>query len=361
MAARLGGDEFAVLVTDVDGAQADAIARRLVEVLQEPFSVAGHQVAVGAGVGMVHGGCATSADELLRDADIALSVAKRTGPGRVELFEPDMRAAAAHRTRLRQELARAVERGEIEVVYQPIVDLYARRPLLLEALARWRRPGRPAVAPDVFIALAEESGVIDRIGREVLRQACHAALGWRALPGYADVGVAVNVSVHQILAGDLVDRVVEVLAETGLPPTGLALELTETAAIRDTGRVAADFAKLQAMGVGIAVDDFGAGYSSLGLLTGLEVDTLKIDRSLLDFDTTRRGSLVMAIAELGHMLGLRVVAEGVETAGHLHTAREACCDAVQGFHLSRPLEADAVAGFLTAWAGLDRLEAVSPA
>ena len=353
LAARLGGDEFAVLLCDVDRAQALVIARRMVEVLHESFAVAGHQVTVGASVGVVHG-VTGSADDLMRDADIAMYVAKKTGKGRVTVFEPDMRIAASHRTRLQQELARAVERGEIEVTYQPIVDLQTQRPLMLEALARWRRPGRPAVPPDVFIALAEESGAISKIGLEVLRQACRATQGWRGLPGYADLGIAVNISVHQVLAGDLVDRVVDALRESGLPPSALSLEITETAALGDTARVAPDFARLQAMGVHLAVDDFGAGYSSLGLLTSLDVDTLKIDRSLLDFDTTRRGSLVMAIAELGHTLGLRVVAEGVETPGHLHRAREACCDAVQGFYLSRPLEVGAVAGFLACWTVLDR-------
>jgi diguanylate cyclase (GGDEF)-like protein/PAS domain S-box-containing protein len=361
LAARLGGDEFAVMLCDVGRDEAVTIAQRMVDVLHEPFTVAGHQLAVGASIGVVHGIAAESADDLLRDADIAMYVAKKTGKGRVEVFEADMRIAASHRTRLQQELARAVERGEIEVVYQPIIDLRATRPLMLEALARWRRPGQPAVPPDVFIALAEESGAINKIGHEVLRQACAAARGWRRLPGYADLCVAVNVSVHQILSGNLVDRVVEVLHESGLPAAGLALEITETAALGDTDRIAVDFARLQAMGVMLAVDDFGAGYSSLGLLTSLDVDALKIDRSLLDFDTTRRGSLVMAIAELGHTLGLRVVAEGVETAGHLHRAREACCDAVQGFHLSRPLEASAVAGFLMEWTGVDRLDVVSSA
>ena len=260
-----------------------------------------------------------------------------------------MRVKASHRTRLQQELARAVERGEIDVAFQPVIDLCTRRPSMLEALARWRRPGQPPVPADVFIALAEESGAINKIGLEVLRRACRAAERWRHLPGFHDLGIAVNVSVHQILAGHLADHVVEVLRETGLPPTRLTLEITESAALGDSDRVAAEFARLQAMGVCIAVDDFGAGYSSLGLLMSLDVDALKIDRSLLEFDTTRRGSLVMAIAELGHTLGLKVVAEGVETPKHLHRAREACCDAVQGFYLSRPLEEPAVGDFLTTW------------
>ncbi len=351
IAARLGGDEFAVLISGVDPDDALVIAGRIVEALQEPFTVAGHHVTVGASVGIAHGGGSGSADGLLRDADIAMYVAKRTGKGRLEVFVPDMRVKASHRTRLQQELARAVERGEIDVAFQPVIDLCTRRPSMLEALARWRRPGQPPVPADVFIALAEESGAINKIGLEVLRRACRAAERWRHLPGFHDLGIAVNVSVHQILAGHLADHVVDVLRETGLPPTRLTLEITESAALGDSDRVAAEFARLQAMGVCIAVDDFGAGYSSLGLLMSLDVDALKIDRSLLDFDTTRRGSLVMAIAELGHTLGLKVVAEGVETPKHLRRAREACCDAVQGFYLSRPLEEPAVGDFLTTWTG----------
>jgi diguanylate cyclase (GGDEF)-like protein/PAS domain S-box-containing protein len=359
MAARLGGDEFAVMCSEVDLEQAVAIADRIVQALHEPFVVAGHHVSVGASVGIVPSSTAGTADDLLRDADIAMYVAKRTGKGRAEVFEPDMRIKASHRTRLQQELARAVERGEIEVAYQPIINLRESRPSSLEALARWRRPGRPPVPPDVFIALAEESGAINRIGPEVLRQACHAAQRWRRLEGYEGLGIAVNVSVHQILAGHLAEHVVAVLADSGLEPTALTLEITESAAIGDSDRVATEFARLQAMGVRIAVDDFGAGYSSLGLLTGLDVDALKIDRSLLEFDTTRRGSLVMAIAELGHTLGLTVVAEGVETLRHLHRAREACCDAVQGYYLSRPLAGDAVEGFLTSWPGVARLTEIA--
>lgn len=351
LAARLGGDEFAVLIAGPDREHAVAIARRMVDALHEPLVVSGHQVTVGASIGVAFGPVEGSGEDLLHDADIAMYVAKRTGKGRVAVFEPDMRIKASHRTRLQQELAQAVERGEIDVAYQPVVDLHTGRAVMLEALARWRRPGRPPVPAEVFIALAEESGAIEAIGTEVLRQACRAARGWRLLPGHADLGIAVNVSAHQIRSGQLADRVGAVLRAGGLPPTGLTLEITETAALGDCRRVGAELAQLQATGVRIAVDDFGSGYSSLGLLTGLNVDGLKIDRSLLDFDTTRRGSLVTAITDLGHTLGLRVVAEGVETPGHLHRAIEARCDEVQGFHVAEPLPAEAVAAFLTTWTG----------
>jgi diguanylate cyclase len=186
----------------------------------------------------------------------------------------------------------------------------------------------------------------------VLRQACRAVQHWRAtVPGHGHLGVAVNVSVHHVLSGSLYDDVVEALRDSGMAPSTLTLEIIESTAIEDSERVAAEFARLQAIGVRIAVDDFGAGYSSLGFLIGLDVDTLKIDRTILEFDATRRGSLVAAIAELGRTLGLTVVVEGVETLEHLDWARQASCDAAQGYHFSRPLPAADVPRFLRASGG----------
>ena len=350
-AARLGGDEFAVLASSGQTEHVVGMARRIVEVLRLPFSVAGREVRVGASVGVAHRHGSESPEDLLRDADIAMYVAKKTGKGRVEVFEPDMRAQASERTSLQQQLARAVDLGEIEVQYQPIIDLESFRPTMMEALARWRCPDGSLVPADVFIPIAEESRAIVEIGRAVLHQACRATQHWRGLPGYADLSVAVNVSVQQVLSGALVDHVHEALQASGTPPSALTLEITESAALQDSDRVAAEFARLQAIGVRIAVDDFGSGYSSLGFLTSLNVDTLKIDRTLLEFDTTRRGTLVTAITELGRTLGLRVVAEGVETPEHLERACEAECDAVQGFHFSHPLTVDDVPGFLAGWVG----------
>jgi EAL domain-containing protein (putative c-di-GMP-specific phosphodiesterase class I) len=220
----------------------------------------------------------------------------------------------------------------------------------LEALARWRRPDRSVIPAGVFIPIAEETGAIIEIGREVLGKACLAVQLWRrSLPDCAELGVAVNVSTHQVLCGRLIDHVAEALRDSGLPAAALTLEITESVALELSDRVAAEFARLRELGVRIAVDDFGAGYSSLGCMIGLKADVLKIDRTLLDFDTIRRGSLVTAIAELGRTLGLTVVVEGVETAEHLRRAADAQCDAAQGYHISEPLPFDAVAGFLAAW------------
>ena len=346
LAARLGGDEFAVLIQG-RAEHALAVARRVVDALSRPIAVAGQEMTVGASVGVAHQSENLSAEDLLRDADIAMYAAKTTGKGHFEVFEPGMRDRASQRTTLQQHLARAVELGEIQVLYQPIVDLDTQRPTSLEALARWRHPAHGLVPPDEFIPLAEESGAILGIGREVLRQACHAAQHWRAtVPGQQYLGVTVNVSVHQVLSGQLVEHVLDALRSSGLPPESLTLEITESTLLEPSDRVTTEFARLKALGVRIAVDDFGSGYSSLGFVMSLDADVLKIDRTLLDFDTTRHGSLVQAICDLGRTLGLVVVAEGVETPEHLARARDALCDCAQGYYFARPMPAADVPAFL---------------
>ena len=351
-AARLGGDEFAVVVGQPH--HAVAVGRRIVDVLSQPFTVAGQEVRVSASIGIAYHQGSESAEDLLRDADIAMYVAKNRGSGHVEVFEPAMGVRASRRISLQQQLARAVDLGEIEVHYQPIIDLRTSRPTTLEALARWRRPDQSVVPADVFIPIAEQTGAIIEIGREVLRQACHAVQLWRrTVPGHFDLGVAVNVSAHQVLSGRLVEHVAEALEDSGMPPSALTLEITESTALEDPDRVAAEFALLRRLGVRIAVDDFGSGYSSLGMLMRLTVDVLKIDSTLLDFDTTRQGSLVTAVAELGRTLGLTVVVEGVETPDHLARAFEAACDAAQGYHFSRPLAFIDVPGFFDRWPDQD--------
>jgi diguanylate cyclase (GGDEF)-like protein/PAS domain S-box-containing protein len=348
MTARVGSDEFAVLMGH--SRHAVAVGQRIADVLSRPFTVAGEEVRVSASIGVAHSHGSESATGLLRDADIAMSVAKKSGVGRVEVFEPDMQVRASRRISLQQQLARAVDLGEIEVHYQPIIDLKTTRATMLEALARWRRPDRSLVAADVFIPIAEETGLIVEIGRDVLRQACHAVQLWRrTVAGHGDLGVSVNVSVHQVLSGRLVEHVAEALKDSGLPPAALTLEITESTALEDPDRVAAEFALLRRLGVRIAVDDFGSGYSSLGLLMKLTVDVLKIDSTLLDFDTMWQGSLVTAVAELGRTLGLSVVVEGVETLDHLAQAFAAECDAAQGYHFSRPLAFEDVPGFFEGW------------
>jgi EAL domain-containing protein (putative c-di-GMP-specific phosphodiesterase class I) len=267
----------------------------------------------------------------------------------VAVFDPQMRATASRRTGMQQQLAQAVELGQIEAHFQPIIDLQTLRPTTLEALARWRPEGRPQVPAEQFIAVAEETGAIADIGRTVLRSACRETRRWRELPGHGELSVAVNVSMHQLLSGRLTADVEEALADSGLPADALILEITESAALEDSDRVTAEISGLRASGVRIAVDDFGAGYSSLSCLMRLPADVLKIDRTLLDFVTTRDGSLVKAVTELGHTLGLVVVVEGVETPDHLARAREAACDAAQGFHFARPMPPADVPAYLAGW------------
>ena len=288
-----------------------------------------------------------SADELLADADMAMYAAKNAGKGRVLLFEPEMRERAQERGRLTRLLAAAVGRGQIEVHYQPIVCLESQQVIGMEALARWRISDDEVVGPHVFIPIAEDTGLICEIGGTVLRQACRTLRDWRSrVPGAADLGVTVNVSGWQLTATDYSLVVADVLAETGLPPDALTLEITESMLLEDSDQLTAELARLRALGVRLAMDDFGAGYSSLSSLLRFPVDTLKIDRMFLDLGS---GSLVSAVAKLGRSLGLTVIAEGVETPEQLALARTAQCDAVQGYLVSRPLpEADA--RLFLAWA-----------
>jgi EAL domain-containing protein (putative c-di-GMP-specific phosphodiesterase class I) len=264
--------------------------------------------------------------------------AKRAGKGRVLRFEPEMRERTLQRSRLEQELARAVARGQIEVHYQPVVDLTSRRVVGVEALARWRRADGQVVPPAVFIPIAEESGLICEIGGEVLRRACRTVRDWRSQVAGADrLGVSVNVSGWQILSADYSLLVADALAASGLPPDALTLEITESVLLEDSEALTAELTRLKTLRVRLAIDDFGAGYSSLSSLRRFPVDTLKIDRMFLDLGAERTLPLVRAVTELGRSLGLTVVAEGVETPEHLALVRAARCDAVQGYLVSRPL------------------------
>jgi len=336
--ARLGGDEFAIVLPSGVPSDALAVSRRVIDALRMPVRVAGQEVAVSASIGIAHLDTQLAPEELLCDADIAMYAAKRGGKSRFEVFEQTMRDHTQWRARLEQRLARAVELGEIEVHYQPIVGLDSGRVTAVEALARWRHPEDGLIAPGVFVPIAEESGLIGEIGREVLRRACRAVRRWReSIPGSEDLAVTVNVSVRQLQSGDFSGHLVEALAESGLPPSGLTLEITESMLLEDSDTVAAELRTIRALGVRLAMDDFGAGYSSLASLLRTQVQMLKIDRTFLDLDTTSQGSLVRAVADLGRSLRLTVVAEGVETAEQLARVRAAGCDAAQGYFLSRPL------------------------
>lgn len=336
--ARLGGDEFAIVVPAGSGNDALTVSQRLIDALRMPIRVAGQEITINASIGIAVFDDQSGPDDLLSDADIAMYAAKKAGKARYEVFHRGMRDQTLQRARLEQQLARAVELAEIEVFYQPIIDLATDRVIALEALARWRHSADGLVSPAVFIPVAEESGLIREIGRDVLRQACRTVQYWRqSVPGSEHLSVTVNVSVRQLLSGTFSNHLYEALRESGLPPSSLTLEITESMLLEDSETVGAELARIKDLGVRLAMDDFGAGYSSIALLLRLQVNVLKIDKTFLDLDNRNRGTLIRAVTELAHTLGLTVVAEGVETIEQLAHVRAASCDAAQGFLLSRPM------------------------
>jgi diguanylate cyclase (GGDEF)-like protein/PAS domain S-box-containing protein len=336
MAARLGGDEFAAIVDAGGDVDLMAIAARILTALREPYPVKGRTVIVGASVGVAAG--ESAAGDLLRNADIAMYTAKAAGKNRVELFKPHMLDQTTEQSTLEQDLTGAIARGEFQAYYQPIVDLTTGRIVALESLARWRHPERGDVSPRVFVPIAERTGLIVELGRHMLMEACAAAARWRQLPEHRDLGITVNVSGRQAVSGDLVTQVAHALAASRLDPAALTLEITESVLLEDTDSVHAHFTGLRDLGVHVAVDDFGAGYSSIGSLLRFSADILKIDRSFLEFDSDRQGSLVQAVSDLGRTLDLFVVAEGVETREQVGLARDAGCHAAQGYWFARPAD-----------------------
>ena len=348
--ARLGGDEFALVITDLDvPIDADHVARKALGELATPFDLEGQEVYVGASVGIAlcpdHG---TDPDQLLRHADLALYRAKASGGNRYEFFASEMAAQVAARKRLERDLRRAFGRGELELHFQPERDLDGGQVRGAEALLRWRHPELGWVSPAEFIPVAEGSGLIGPIGAWALREACRQAQAWREA-GLPRVAIAVNVSLAQCRLGELAATAETALHESGLDPRALELEVTESLFLRDEDATAlADLRRLRAAGVGIAIDDFGTGYSSLGQLRSLPVDKVKLDKSFiarLGWDAEGE-AIVRAVVALGHGLGLRVTAEGVESEAQLAVLRSAGCDGAQGFFLGPPAQADEFAAVL---------------
>ena len=347
--AHLSGDLFTVLLEQVrDAAEAQLLADRLLATLNGPCTVAGHEVAISASVGIALGNAAdTTPDRLLRDADSALGRAKARGRGRAELFTAEMATVALKRLNLESELRQALATDALTLHFQPQRDLRTGLFIGTEALIRWHSPRHGTIPPDDFIPLAEETGLILPLGRWVLRNACQQARRWQAALGRPFV-MAVNLSAPEFQHPELPADIARVLAETGLPATSLQVEITESAAVQDLDRAGVTLAALRALGVRLALDDFGTGYSSLSHLQHLPVDTLKIDRSFFRPEADNQGArgqaIVPAIAALAHTLDLTVVAEGLETAAHVARAHAAGCDFGQGYFLARPLPAaDALA------------------
>jgi diguanylate cyclase (GGDEF)-like protein/PAS domain S-box-containing protein len=351
-AARFGGDEFVVLLEDLDGAPtAVDVAERILEDLRQPLMVAGKELVVrgSIGISILEGTSPAGADELIRDADAAMYIAKRDGKGGYRLFEPEMHAGVLARLELRADLQRALEEGQFELHYQPIVRLADGAVAGMEALLRWHHPERGLVVPGEFIPFAEETGLIVPIGRWVLREACRQAVSVQSFwSGSEQLYMCVNLSVKQLQHSDVISDVRDALSESGLEPSLLTLEITESMLIDDPELAVVKLEELRELGVRVAMDDFGTGYSSLSYLSRFPVDVIKMDRSFLRPEATREtADLSSAVVALGSSLALEVVAEGIELDEQLRRLRDLGCELGQGFHFAHPMESAHLADFLT--------------
>jgi diguanylate cyclase (GGDEF)-like protein len=352
--ARFGGDEFTALLEDVtDARHAMRVADRLGSALRAPFVIDGHQRFVTASVGVALSGQGENAEELLRDADAAMYRAKELGKARCELFDQSMRRRAVERLELEAGLRSALDNDELRLYYQPAVELEGGRVVGVEALLRWEHPEHGLLLPERFIPLAEQTGLIVPIGAWVLSEACRQLDEW----GLRDMWMSVNVSPRQLASESLVDDVTSALGDAGLEPSRLWLEITESAVIGDPEAAVGKLHELKSLGVKLAVDDFGIGYSSLANLRELlPVDALKIDRSFVAGVGANADdrAIVESVIGLAHSLGLDAVAEGVETPDQAAMLTDLDCSHAQGFHFAHPLAADALSQLLGARA-LDEL------
>jgi diguanylate cyclase (GGDEF)-like protein len=340
LSARLGGDEFGILI-EGGAEEASVVAARIIEALSAPHHVAGASVVASASIGIaVSLTGAETADELLRNADLAMYAAKARQSGGPELFQHRMHASAIERISLLLDLRRALERDELFLHYQPIVAITTGAIVGTEALVRWRHPERGVIPPAVFIPLAEETGFIVPLGRWVLREACAASRRFQASHA-APLKMSVNVSPRQLLHGGIIEDVERALADFALDPRSLILEITESIALQEREPV---LVALKALGVKLAIDDFGTGYSSLAYLRRLHVDIVKIHKSFIDgiVGTGGDAELSRAIVRFGGAMGLRTTAEGIESPDQWEELRTLGCDFGQGYHFSRPIEPDAL-------------------
>ncbi|WP_371671277.1 EAL domain-containing protein [Streptomyces sp. NBC_00289] len=358
LVARLGGDEFALLVEDSTGTEQLAdLAEAVLKSLQAPFDIAGQRLSLSASIGVVERHAAgTSATGLMQAADTTLYWAKADGKSRWTLFDPERNAHRMTRQALASTLRPAIERGEFALEYQPLVGMEDGRLRGVEALVRWKHPQFGMLTPNRFIGLAEEDGSIVPLGRWVLATACRQARSWQVdHPDEPPIFVSVNVAVRQVWDSDLVADVAQILAETGLAPHLLQLELTESAVMGSAGRPLQALQALSDMGVRIAIDDFGTGYSNLAYLSRLPVSVLKLDGSFVrGFQYEGSGVapnpadevIVEAMIQLAHRLGLTVTAECVETSAQASRLRRIGCDTGQGWLYSRPVPPDRISGLL---------------
>lgn len=360
--ARLGGDEFAILLEHViDVSDTAHVAERVIARLSAPFYLPEHEVFTNTSIGIVLSTSAVADPSILmQDGKAALYRAKEQGKGRYEVFDTSMNVQTHQRLHLEGDLRRAIERGEFIVHYQPTINLATGKIEALEALVRWMHPERGLVPPLDFIPVAEETGLIHPIGRWVLEEACRQAHAWHLeQPDAGPWLISVNLSAKQFQQTDLIDEVVAVLGRTGLEPRLLQLEITESVIMDDAPTTMITLRALKDLGVRLAIDDFGTGYSSLSYLKRFPVDTLKVDKVFVDGlehdpDDT---AIVQAVVTLARALGLKVTAEGIESAAQLAQLRKLGCHLGQGYYFARPLAIDAVAPLLAASATSCRSEA----
>ncbi|MEW6476602.1 MAG: bifunctional diguanylate cyclase/phosphodiesterase [Actinomycetota bacterium] len=346
--ARFGGDEFVVVCEDVDSTEeATLLGERIAHALADPVPVPGGDVFLTASVGIALADGSQPADAVLRDADAAMYRVKETGRDRSEVFDAAMRTEATTRLETRNDLHRAVNRGELRLFYQPIVDLATGAVAGAEALLRWAHPTRGLLTPQSFVTLAEEDGLIVTLGAWALEEACRQAARWPAHPE-SPVLLTINLSARQLRHPELAETVAATLIRTGLDPTRVCLELTETALMAHIDAHTGALLALRALGVTLAIDDFGAGYSSLTYLKRLPVDIVKIDRSFIEglgrdpSDT----AIVRGVVQLAHALGLRVIGEGVEHHQQAETLARLGCDLAQGYHFAAPAPPEALSRLL---------------
>jgi diguanylate cyclase (GGDEF)-like protein len=356
LAARLGGDEFAVLVPEVaDEAEAVALGERLAAILRTPVTVAGREVLARASVGvrLARGGD-EDPERLLRDADMAMYAAKTAGRAGVRVFDTAMHTRAMQRLDFEAALRRAVIRQQFTVRYQPVVELAGGQLAGMEALVRWDHPDRGLVMPGEFVSLAEDTGLIVPIGRWVLHAACQAARDWqRRFPLQPHPFLSVNLSVRQLQQPDLLEDVAGALDSSGLDPDELMLEITESVLAADQEAMLERLGGLRALGVHLAIDDFGTGYSALAYLRSLPVDTLKLAKPFVDglLHGAEEAALTNAILRIADLLGLQVIAEGIEQQAQARELERLGCRFGQGFHFARPLDQFAVESLLVAEQG----------
>ena len=348
--ARFGGDEFTILCDDIDGERdAVMIAERVAEAVSAPFMLDKTEAFLTASVGIaLTGGTGQGAESLIADADSAMYGAKERGKSRYELFDSVMRARAVERLDIENALHRAIERHEFRLCYQPAVYLDTGKVMSLEALVRWDHPTRGELPPEAFITAAEETGLVIELGAWVLREACRQWRAWSAM-GVDVPSISVNLSARQLAQPGLADMVATVLADTGIDPERLALEITESTVVEDEKSAIGALRALKQQGVGIGLDDFGTGWASLSLLKMLPVDVLKVDQSFVaGFGRDPKDApIVTAVVGLGQALGLTVIAEGVETSEQVYALRAMGCGCAQGFYFSPPVAANGVTPLLT--------------